>query len=249
MTQPAILRDMASTIVKLPQEVLETFTKSEQYHNSFLIRPNEELEHVSKHSAENGLPPIAVSASQGKFLKLVALAIGAKRVLEVGTLGGYSSIWMSQGLPEDGELITLEISEVNAKVARENLARAGIHNARILCGNAKETMASLPTEEPFDLVFIDADNKSYPGYFVEAKRLVRKRGVIIVDNFVQYGRVADESFACPQSKEYPNDSTVAGARTLLRMLKEDKEVEAITVAIADVKGYDGFLYADRKSVV
>ncbi|KAI6046720.1 O-methyltransferase-domain-containing protein [Pisolithus marmoratus] len=210
---------MASTIVKLPQEVLETFTKSEQYHNSFLIRPNEEVQHVSKHSAENGLLPIAVSA--------------------------YSSIWMSQGLPEDGELITLEISEVNAKVARENLARAGIHNARVVCGKVKETMAGLPTEEPFDLVFIDADNESYPGYFVEAKRLVRKRGVImgIVDNFVQYGRVADESFACPQSKEYPNDSTVAGARTLLRMLNEDKEVEAITVAIADVKGYDGFLYA------
>ncbi|KAI6104865.1 O-methyltransferase family 3 protein [Pisolithus croceorrhizus] len=224
---------MAPTIVEIPREVLETFAKSDQYHSSFLVRPDEGLEHALEHDVESGLPGFSVSASQGKFLKLLAVAIGAKRVLEVGTFGGYSAIWMSQGLPEDGELITLEISEVNAKVARENLARAGIRNARVVVGDAKETLAN-------------ADKESYPTYFLEAKRLVRKRGIIIVDNFVQFGRVADENFCRPPTNrqfEYRTDSTVGGVRTLLRMLKEDKEVEATTMAVADMKGYDGFLYA------
>ncbi|KAI6103738.1 O-methyltransferase-domain-containing protein [Pisolithus croceorrhizus] len=237
---------MASTIVEIPQEVLETFAKSDHYHSSFLVRPDEGLEHALKNNVANGLPDISVSASLGKFLKLTALAIGAKRVLEVGTLGGYSTIWMGQALPEDGELIALEISEVNAKVARENLAGAGIRNARVVVGDAKETLASLPTEEQFDLVFIDADKGSYPTYLLEAKRLVRKHGVIIVDNFVQLGRVADESFSRPPTNrpfEYPTDTTVEGVRMVLRILKEDKEVEATTIAVADMKGYDGFLYA------
>ncbi|KAI6111244.1 O-methyltransferase-domain-containing protein [Pisolithus sp. B1] len=227
---------MASTIVEIPREVLETFSNSDHYHNSFLLRPDEGLEHALEHSAEYRLPDISVAASQGKFLKLMALAIGAKRVLEVGTLGGYSTIWIGQGLPEDGELITLEISEVNAKIARDNLARAGIRNARVLVGDANETLASLPTEEPFDLVFIDADKEGYPNYFLEAKRLVRRHGVIIVDNVVRSGRVADENFARGCRK-------CGAVRTLLKMLKEDKEVEATTIATTNTKGYDGFLYA------
>ncbi|KAI6011908.1 O-methyltransferase-domain-containing protein [Pisolithus marmoratus] len=227
---------MASTIVEIPQEVLETFARSDRYHNSFLLHPDEGLEHASKRIAENGLPNISVSASQGKFLKLMVLAIGAKRVLELGTLGGYSTICMSQGLPEDGELITLEISEVRAKLARENLARAGIHNATVVVGDAKETLAGLPTEKPFDLVFIDADKESYPNYFLEAKRLVRKHGVIIVDNVVRSGQVADENLTHDCSR-------CEAIRTLLRMMKEDKEVEATTIPLANVKGYDGFLYA------
>ncbi|KAI6151279.1 O-methyltransferase-domain-containing protein [Pisolithus tinctorius] len=236
---------MASTIAEIPREVLETFARSDEYHNSFLLRPDEGLEYASEHIKENGLMHhMSVPASQGEFLKLVVLAIGAKRVLEVGTLGGYSTIWIGQGLPEDGELITLEISEVNAKVARENLAKAGIRNARVLVGNANETLAGLPTEEPFDLIFVDADKQSYPNYFLEAKRLVRKHGVIIIDNVVQKGRVADGSFARPPAiGVYPNDSTVDGVRTLLKLLKEDKEVEATTIATANEKGYDGFLYA------
>ncbi|KAI6151277.1 O-methyltransferase family 3 protein [Pisolithus tinctorius] len=237
---------MAPTIVEIPQEILETFARSEEYHNSFLLHPDGGLEHALKHSAENGLPDIAVSGSQGKFLKLVALTMGAKRVLEMGTLGGYSTIHMAQGLPEDGELITLEISEAHAKVARENLAKAGIRNARVVVGDANESLRGLPAEEPFDLVFIDADKQSYPNYFLEAKRLVRKHGVIIMDNVVRKGRVADESFARrpnPSKDIYADDSAVEGVRTLLRMLKEDKEVDATTIATADKKGYDGFLYA------
>lgn len=167
-----------------------------QFLNSFLLRPDEGLEYALKRRAKNGLPDISVSASLGNFLKLMALAIGENsRVLKVVVLGGcvlplasdiprYSSIRISQRLPEDGVPITLEISEVNAKVARENhLASAGICNARVIVGDAKETPASLPTENPFDLIFVDADKESYPNYFLEAKRLAGKHGTIIVDKW------------------------------------------------------------------
>ncbi|KAI6097319.1 O-methyltransferase family 3 protein [Pisolithus croceorrhizus] len=213
---------MAPTIVEIPREVLERFTKLDQYHNSFLLRLDEGLEYALERNAENGHPDISVAASQGRFLKLMALAIGAKRALEVGTLGGCSTIWMGQSLPEDGELITLEVSEVDAKIARENLARAGIRNARVMVGDVKEILASLPTEEPFDLVSIDANKEGYPNYFLERN--------------IWSGRVADESFARGCSR-------CGAVRTLLEMLKEDGEVVATTIAIANVKGYDGFLYA------
>ncbi|KAI6095001.1 O-methyltransferase [Pisolithus croceorrhizus] len=221
-----------------------------QFLNSFLLRPDEGLEYALKRRAKNGLPDISVSASLGNFLKLMALAIGENsRVLKVVVLGGcvlplasdiprYSSIRISQRLPEDGVPITLEISEVNAKVARENhLASAGICNARVIVGDAKETPASLPTENPFDLIFVDADKESYPNYFLEAKRLAGKHGTIVVagENFARARRI-NRRF------EYPTDSTVEAVRTLFGMLKEYKEVEATTIAIANVKGYDGFLY-------
>ncbi|KAI6138215.1 hypothetical protein EDD17DRAFT_1903083 [Pisolithus thermaeus] len=222
-------------------------------------RPPVGLEYALKRRAKNGLPDISVSASLGNFLKLMALAIGENsRVLKVVVLGG-------QRLPEDGVPITLEISEVNAKVARENhLASAGICNARVIVGDAKETPASLPTENPFDLIFVDADKESYPNYFLEAKRLAGKHGTIVGVSYLKLsfrysyhlikrvvrlstsGQVAGENFArarrINRRFEYPTDSTVEAVRTLFGMLKEYKEVEATTIAIANVKGYDGFLY-------
>ncbi|KAI6111187.1 hypothetical protein F5141DRAFT_1214697 [Pisolithus sp. B1] len=212
-----------------------------QFLNSFLLRPDEGLEYALKRRAKNGLPDISVSASLGNFLKLMALAIGENsRVLKVVVLGG-------QRLPEDGVPITLEISEVNAKVARENhLASAGICNARVIVGDAKETPASLPTENPFDLIFVDADKESYPNYFLEAKRLAGKHGTIVGVSLSTSGQVAGENFArarrINRRFEYPTDSTVEAVRTLFGMLKEYKEVEATAIAIANVKGYDGFLY-------
>jgi len=218
---------------RMSQDLLAGFTKSEQYYNSFLISPDDALEGALKHSQENGLRDIAVSAAQGKFLKLIALSIGAKRILEIGTLGGYSTIWMAQALPGAGELVTLEISEENAKVARDNLDRAGMSNVKIVVGNANDTLASLEPETPFDMVFIDADKPSYPNYFVEAKRLLRKGGVIIADNTVRDGRVADQSCT---------DPAVEAIRAFIAILKNDKEVDAINMATVGEKGYDGFLY-------
>ncbi|KIJ63351.1 hypothetical protein HYDPIDRAFT_113341 [Hydnomerulius pinastri MD-312] len=219
---------------QLPNDVLESFTRSDLYHNSFLIREDAGLESALKNSKEKGLRDIAVSPAQGKLLKLLAQSIGAKRILEVGTLGGCSTIWLAQALQPDGEIVTLEISEDNAKIARENLATAGLRNAQVVVGNAVETMATLNPEIPFDFVFIDADKPSNLTYFREAKRLVRKRGVIIVDNVVRKGDVA-----CPSW----SDASAEGVRTLLAALKDDKEVDATTIATVGEKGYDGFLYA------
>ncbi|KAJ3857075.1 O-methyltransferase family 3 protein [Lentinula lateritia] len=216
---------------------IEDWARSDVYHNSFLIPQDSVLDAALKNSAANGLPGIAVSISQGKFLQLHARAIQAKRILEVGTLGGYSTIWLGRALPEDGELITLEISSKHAKVAGENLSNAGLSSkCRIIVGPGYESMVDLPSEKKFDFIFIDADKPSNVKYFTEAKRLIRKGGVIIVDNVVRFGRVAD-----PEQ----SDPNIEGVRSLLNALKGDKDVDATTIATVGEKAYDGFIYAIR----
>ncbi|KAL4065165.1 O-methyltransferase-domain-containing protein [Scleroderma yunnanense] len=218
----------------VPQETRDYFVQVEEYQNSFLIRPDDGLEGALKHCEENGLPKISVSAAQGKLLKLLALSIGAKRILEIGTLGGYSTIWMAQALPDDGELIALEISEKHAKIARENIDTARVRNVKVVVGDANEILASLTPEKPFDFIFVDANKESYPNYFREAKRLVRKQGVIVIDNIVWNGEVADLTHTDPE---------IEGIRATLAELKADKEVEATTISMVGEKGYDGFVYA------
>ncbi|KAJ6450800.1 O-methyltransferase-domain-containing protein [Mycena sanguinolenta] len=216
----------------------EDWARSDQYHNSFLHTADPILDDALKHSTDNGLPEIAVSAAQGKFLSLLASSIGAKKILEVGTLGGYSTIWLARALPADGELITLEYNEKHAKVAQENIDRAGLSSKiKIIVGLGHESMLQMHPDSPFDLIFIDADKPSNVKYFTEAKRLVRKGGVIIVDNVVRFGRVSDPEYS---------DANVEGVRALLRMLKDDSDVEATTIATVGDKGYDGFVYAIRK---
>ncbi|KAJ4481998.1 O-methyltransferase family 3 protein [Lentinula aciculospora] len=214
------------------------WARSDAYHNSFLIPTDKVLDFAVKNTLDQGLPDIAVSPAQGKLLNLVAQSVGAKRILEVGTLGGYSSIWMGRTLPEDGVLITLEINETHAKVAKENFAKAGLGDkCKVVLGPAYESMTGLQPKVPFDLVFIDADKRSYPEYFVEAKRLVKQGGVIIVDNVVRYGQVHDMSV---------NDADTVGIRNLLAYIKADKDVEATTIATVGERAFDGFLYALRK---
>ncbi|KAJ6616710.1 O-methyltransferase-domain-containing protein [Mycena sp. CBHHK59/15] len=158
----------------------EDWTRSDQYHNSFLHTKDDVLDAALEKSAVNGLPEIAVSAAQGKFLNLLVSSIGAKKILEVGTLGGYSTIWLARALPGDGELITLELDEKHARVARENIERAGLASkVKLILGPAHDSMLQLKPETPFDLIFIDADKKGNLSYFIEAKRLVRKGGVIV----------------------------------------------------------------------
>ncbi|KAJ3901018.1 O-methyltransferase-domain-containing protein [Lentinula edodes] len=201
------------------------WTKSDAYHNSFLIPKDEVMEFALKNSIDKGLPDIAVSPAQGKLLNLLAQSVGAKHILEVGTLGGYSSIWMGRALPKDGKLITLEINETHAKVAGENFAKAGLGDkCEVILGPAYESMIGLR-------------RPSYPKYFAEAKRLVKKGGVIIVDNVVRYGQVNDMSV---------NDPDTVGIRELLAYIKQDKEVEATTIATVGERAFDGFLYAIRK---
>ncbi|KIK57212.1 hypothetical protein GYMLUDRAFT_229490 [Collybiopsis luxurians FD-317 M1] len=223
-----------------PTSVVD-WAKSDAYHNSFLIRKDEVLDAAVQNGIDHGIPvEIAVSSAQGKFLNLLVKSLGVKRILEVGTLGGYSSIWMGRALPYDGELITLELNETHAKVARENLAKAGLDGrCKVILGPAYDSMIKLHPELPFDLIFIDADKKSNVKYYEEAKRLVKRGGVIIVDNMVEYGNVSD------LEKESPSEWSV-GVRELLAVLKEDEEVEATTIATVGERGFDGFLYAVRK---
>ncbi|KAJ6603235.1 O-methyltransferase family 3 protein [Mycena vulgaris] len=217
---------------------VDDWARSDSYHNAFLHAPDPILDAALKHSTANGLPEIAVSAAQGKFLNLLVSSISAKRILEVGTLGGYSTIWLARALPADGELITLEISETHAKVAQENIDRAGLGaKVKIIVGPAHASMLQMQPETLFDFIFIDADKRGNKDYFAEAKRLVRKGGVIIVDNVVRYGLVADPEYT---------DVNVEGVRALLEAVKGDTEVEATTMGTVGDKGYDGFMYAVRK---
>jgi len=178
-----------------------------------------------KTSQENGLPEIAVSKAQGKLLHLLIKSIGAKRVLEVGTLGGYSTIWMAKALPDDGKLVTLEVSPLHAKVAEHNIRNAGLANkVEIQLGPALESIKALEPTLPFDFVFIDADKPNNLAYFLEAKRLTRQGAVIIVDNVVKFEKHE-------------------GVTMLLEHLKTDEEVSCTTIGMVGEKGYDGFLYA------
>jgi len=214
----------------------ETWTKSDVYHNSFLIPNDEALDENRKNSKANDLPDIAVTAAQGKFLSLLAQSIGARRILEIGTLGGYSTTWLARALPEDGTITSLDVDPLCVKVATENLTAAGlIPKVNILLGSATETLETIsPVPTPFDLVFIDADKEENSTYFRHAKRLVRRGGVIIVDNVVREGKVAD-----PENM----DSRVEGVRRLLEAIKTDPQVSATTISTVGEKGYDGFIFA------
>lgn len=179
-----------------------------------------------------GLPEIAVSAAQGRQLYLTALSIGARRILEVGTLGGYSAVCLARALPDGGRLVTLEIDPHHAEVARANIAAAGLSDrAEVRTGAAKEVLPVL--EGPFDLVFIDADKESNADYFDHAVRLSRKGAVIIVDNVVRNGAVLDTS----------GDSRVQGVRRLMDRVHDDARVAATVIQTVGEKGYDGYLMA------
>lgn len=180
-----------------------------------------------------GLPAIAVSPLQGKLLCLLAQSIGARRILEVGTLGGYSAIWLARALPADGRLVTLEIDPKHAAVAQDVVDRAGLAaKVDIRVGPALETLPTL--EGPFDLVFIDADKPSNPDYFAHALRLTRPGGLIVVDNVARGGAVADAD---------SRDAAVLGVRRLAELVGAEPRVSATVVQTVGAKGWDGFLLA------
>ena len=186
-------------------------------------------------SADAGLPSIQVSAAQGRFLHVVARALGARRILEIGTLGGYSTIWLARALPADGRLITLELDSSHAEVAQSNLERAGIADrVDVRIGPALDTLPTLTGEAPFDLVFIDADKPAYPDYLEWAIRLARPGTLIVADNVVRGGAVLDELV---------KDPIVTGTRRFLERLGGDPRIDATVVQTVGRKGYDGFAFA------
>ncbi|OCB86661.1 O-methyltransferase family 3 protein [Sanghuangporus baumii] len=217
----------------------DEWRKADEYFSRYLLPTDRALESALENSKQNGLPLIAVSPVQGKFLMSLLKSIRAKRVLEVGLLGGYSTIWLARGLPDDGKVVTLEVNEKFAQVARQNIANADLlSKVEIKVGAAADTLKSLKSSEPFDFAFIDADEEGNPTYFAEAKRLVRKGGVIIVDNVNLRSRVS----SLPADTD---DSGVKAIRKLLEDIKDDggKEVDATVLGLAGTKGFDGMLYA------
>ena len=182
-----------------------------------------------------GLPSIDVSPAQGKFLQLLAGGIGACRILEVGTLGGYSTIHLARALPEGGRLVTLEIDPHHAEVARRNIARSGLADrVELIVGPAADSLARMDGAEPFDLVFIDADKEGNAHYIREALRLVRPGATIIVDNVVRSGGIL-----VPDS----TDSRIAGTRALYDTVAAEPRLSATVVQTVGSKGWDGFLMA------
>ena len=181
-----------------------------------------------------GLDPISVSPMQGKLLNLLVLLKGARRILEIGTLGGYSTIWMARALPEGGKLISLELLEKLAEVAGKNVARAGLSDkVEIRVGAALDSLKALEAEEgpPFDLIFIDADKENIPGYYEGAMKLSRKGALIIVDNVIRGGAVLEAD---------SEDVSIQGVRRFNDLVATDARVTTSTVQTVGSKGYDGF---------
>lgn len=184
-----------------------------------------------------GLPQIAVAPNQGKMLYLLARTNGARRILEIGTLGGYSTIWLARALPPAGRLVTLEYEQAHAAVARANLDRAGVGDrVEVRVGAALDSLAALGREqaEPFDLVFIDADKPNNPRYLTWALELTRPGSLIIVDNVVRGGRITDAD---------STDPSVLATRELTTMLATDERLSATMIQTVGSKGYDGFALA------
>jgi predicted O-methyltransferase YrrM len=211
--------------------------KVDEYIESALLPPDSALLEAMSDADAADLPAISVTPSQGKLLHLLALSIGAKRILEIGTLGGYSSIWLARALPRNGRLITLELDPKHVAVANGNIERAGLADrVDVRLGAALETLPRLQAEivEPFDFVFIDADKQNIPAYFEWAVKLSRPGAVIIVDNVVRHGEVINAQ---------SSDSGVPGVRALMDKLAMDSRVEATVIQTVGSKGYDGFLMA------
>ncbi|HEY0193819.1 MAG TPA: O-methyltransferase [Kofleriaceae bacterium] len=217
----------------------DTWLAVDRYLEAFVSPDDDALTAALRASDAAGLPQIAVSPLQGKLLHLLAQTQGARRILEVGTLGGYSTIWLARALPAGGRLVTLELEARHAEVARRNLAGAGVGElARVIEGPALASLDELIRggEPAFDFVFIDADKPNNPNYFDRAMALTRPGSVIVVDNVVRQGQIAD-----PAS----TDARVEGSRQLFAHVQAEPRVSATVIQTVGAKGYDGFLLARR----
>ncbi len=213
------------------------WTTVDNYINNLFVPSDPALEAALKASADAGLPTIQVSPAQGKLLYLLAQAMNARRILEIGTLGGYSTIWLARALPADGSLITLEIDPKHAQVAQTNIAQAGLADkVEVRVGRAQETLAHIASENkgPFDLVFLDADKPGYTDYFHWALQLTRRGSIIIADNVVREGEIADH---------LSKDRDVQGVRRFNETVAAEPRVSATVVQTVGSKGWDGFLLA------
>jgi predicted O-methyltransferase YrrM len=215
----------------------ERWTAVDRYISEKLVPPDAALDAALAANAAAELPSIDVAPNQGKLLHLLVKMMGAKRVLEIGTLGGYSTIWMARALPEGGRLVSLELNPKHAEVARANLQRAGVaQRVEIRVGPALESLAKLKQEgaAPFDLIFIDADKQGIPEYVAWAMQLARPGAVILTDNVIRDGAVID-----PHS----TDTAVQGVQRMFDLLAAEPRLTATAIQTVGSKGYDGFALA------
>ncbi|HTW44416.1 MAG TPA: O-methyltransferase [Acidobacteriaceae bacterium] len=217
------------------------WTAVDRYITDTLIPADPVLDAALAASNDAGLPAIAVAPNQGRFLMILAQAIGARSILEMGSLGGYSTIWLARALPADGKLITLEADAKHAEVARANIARAGFADkVELRLGKALDTLPAIAAEGlgPFDLIFIDADKGNYPGYLEWALRLSRPGTLIIGDNVVRDGKVIDAA---------DTDPSVQGVRRMNEIIAGEQRLTATAIQTVGSKGYDGFMIAIVKN--
>ena len=213
------------------------WTAVEQYITGLLVPADPALEAALAAAAAAGLPAISVSPNEGKLLHLIARIRGARHILEIGTLAGYSTIWLARALAPGGRLITLEFDPKHAAIARANIAHAGLAGVvDVRVGRALDTLPLIASEhpEPFDLVFIDADKQSNADYFAWALKLTRRGSVIIVDNVIRNGAVIDAA---------NGDASIRGVRRFNEMLAAEPRVSATEIQTVGSKGYDGFALA------
>jgi predicted O-methyltransferase YrrM len=215
----------------------EQWTAVDRYLTDLFVPPDPLLEQALEASAAAGLPEIQVAPNQGKLLQLLAQLQGARAILEIGTLGGYSTIWLARALPPGGRLVTLEINPKHAEVARANIARAGLAGVvDVRLGQAQATLSQLVAESsgPFDLIFIDADKPGYPDYFTWALKLSQPGSLIIADNVVRRGAVVNAG---------SSDADVQGVRRFNELVVAEARVSATAFQTVGSKGYDGLLMA------
>jgi predicted O-methyltransferase YrrM len=209
----------------------------DRYLSDLLLPPDADLVATLQSSHAAGLPAIQVAANQGKLLHLLARLQGAQRILEIGTLGGYSTIWLARALPPEGRLVTLELDLRHAEVARANVGQAGVADrVEVRMGPASESLAQLVAEGggPFDLVFIDADKEGYPDYLGWALRLTRPGSLIVADNVVRGGAVMDAA---------DSDPRVRAVRRFLELVGAEPRLDATVIQTVGSKGYDGLAFA------
>jgi predicted O-methyltransferase YrrM len=210
------------------------WTDVDRYIERTLLPPDDALEAALRDADAAGLPAISVTPAQGQLLFVLAKSIGARRVLELGTLAGYSTICMARAVPANGLVVTLEVEPHHAQVARRNFLRAGVEQViDVRVGPALESLAALAAEgaEPFDMIFIDADKVNYPEYFAAVMALSRPGSLIIADNVIRKGAVADA---------HSLDANVAGVRRFHELVSRESRVRATAIQTVGAKGYDGF---------
>ena len=213
----------------------------EDYFTYNIVKQETSLSNALRHQNEEGLPPINVPLTQGKLLYLLAKMINAAKILEIGTLGGYSTLWLAKALPEGGKITTLEINAKHAVISRDNVLSAGFASkVEIIVGPAKKTLLEMAERGTsiFDMIFIDADKENNPEYFDLALRLSGPGTVIVIDNVVRNGRIIEDG---------DEDPSVIGIRKLIEMAKKDDRIESTAIQTVSGKGYDGFMVVRVKN--